>query len=54
MSGAADTSASEGVPIVAIDAGYPIELVAVTGVPFSVTFDSSSSALFAKSLGSGE
>ena len=40
--------------IVAIDAGYPVELVGDTAVPFTVIFDSSPSALFAKSLGSGE
>jgi len=47
-------AASGGAPIVAMCAGYPVELVGVTGVPFTLIFASSLRALCAKLLGSGE
>ena len=53
VSGAVGASACGGTPIVAICARYPVGLVGVTGVPFTLIFETSFNASFAKSLGSG-
>jgi len=52
VSGVAGSTAG-GALIVAIGAGYPVELIGETGVPSTVIFETSLRALFAKSLGSG-